>query len=119
MPYKDLSTQYPSMKGISVQLPFVTFKYIKVDAVQSESTSNYSKVQTATTPGNTRPAVLSRMIPVEAAETTSLGVDTMISHASVIHELTFGRIGPARDHRPPAAYPAVSDPPPHSLDIIV
>lgn len=119
MPNEDLSTQYPSIKGISVELPFVKFKYVKVDSVQPDKSKNTRQIDIAVPAENRSPEVLPRMIVSREAEVTTLGIDSMISYASVIHELTYGRIETAREYLPASSYPAISEPSPHSLDMIV
>jgi hypothetical protein len=119
MPYEDLSTQYPSIRGIAVELPFVKFKYVKIDKVQPENTRNTRQID-VTVPSESRsPAAVSRMVVSDEAEVTTLGLDTMISYASVLHELTYGRIDAFQDNRQITVYPAVSMPSSHSLDVVI
>ena len=119
MPYEDLSTQYPSIRGISVDLPFVKFKYVKVDPIQSEKSNNTKRIN-VTVPAENRPHTsVSRMILSREAEVTTLGMDSMISYASVIHELTYGRIDTAQGQPGTSAYPAAYEPAKHSLDFII
>ena len=118
MPYVDQFSRYPNMKGIAIELPFVKFKYVKVDWGEPEK-SKCAKTVDITIPKKANPpAVISRVSISSKAEVTTLGMDPLISYASVIHELTYGRIGSARDFRQAAIYPAVLKSS-HSLDIIV
>ena len=127
MPYGDEISRYPSMKGISVDLPFIKFRYVKLDkneseeskplritdnSVQSEDVSNVSSL-------NVR-----RIVYTKEAEVTTMGLDPMVSQASVIHELVYGRTESASPFTRTASYPATSyaavkEPLSHSLDIIV
>ncbi|MGO9146054.1 MAG: hypothetical protein ACLQDF_06770 [Desulfomonilia bacterium] len=118
MPYEDQFFRYPTMKGIAIELPFVKFKYVKVDWGEPEKSKSAKSID-VTIPSKTNPpAALSRVIISREAEVTTLGMDTMISYASVIHELTYGRIETARDSKQAASYPAVLASS-YSLDIIV
>lgn len=119
MPYEDLSTQYPSIRGISVELPFVKFKYVKVDSVQPDPSKNTKQIDVSVPTESSTPTILPRMIVSREAEVTTLGIDSMISYASVIHELSYGRIDAAREYLPASTYPVVSEPSTHSLDIVV
>lgn len=119
MPYEDLSTQYPSIKGIALELPFVKFKYVKVDSIQSERSRNTKRIDVTVPSEDRAPITASRMIVSREAEVTTLGIDGMISYASVIHELTFGRIDAAQEYPRTFSYPAVSEPSSHSLDMII
>jgi|SRR5208283_1299751 len=118
MPYEDQFFRYPTMKGIAIELPFVKFKYVKVDWGGPEKSKSAKSID-VTIPSKTNPpAALSRVIISREAEVTTLGMDPMISYASVIHELTYGRIETARDSKQAASYPAVLASS-YSLDIIV
>jgi hypothetical protein len=46
-------------------------------------------------------------------------MDPMVSSASVVHELTYGRIEASMSYNQAVFYPAVKEPAPHSLDIII
>jgi hypothetical protein len=121
MPYEDQFSQYPSMKGIAVELPFFSFKYVKVDKGQAEqSRSSSSKAIDLIVPDEETPlTVPSRVMVSRRSEVTTLGMDPMISNASVIHELTYGRIETAQNTAQPPSYSGVFEPSPHSLDIII
>lgn len=119
MPYEDLSAQYPSMKGIAVELPFVKFKYVKVEQAQSDK-PKYSKQIDLTVPSENRTLTsASRVMVTREAEVTTLGMDTMISFASVIHELAYGRISADQGAPQTSSYPVVPEQQSHSLDIII
>jgi len=107
------------MKGIAVELPFVKFRYVKVDRGVTEKPKT-TKTIDLTVPNEEKPSVTSsRLIVSRNAEITTLGVDPMISQASVIHELTYGRIETAQDTRQSSSYPTVFAQCSHSLDIII
>lgn len=108
------------MKGISLDLPFIKFRYVKVDKNEPEEAyplritdrSEYSN----DSPLNTR-----RIIYTNPAQVTTLGLDPMVSSASVIHELVYGRIeSPASFIQTrQSSYITEKEPAQHSLDIIV
>jgi len=108
------------MKGIAVELPFVKFKYVKVDKGESEK-SKAARTVDLTVPGETRvSSAPSRLIITKEAEITTLGLDPMISNAAVIHELAYGRSESLQVYQQKSsAYPAVYEQLPHSLDVIV
>jgi len=122
MPYGDEFSRYPSMKGISLDLPFIKFRYVKVDKNEPDDArplkitdrSDYSE---DTSSLNTR-----RIVYTSQAQVTTLGMDLMVSSASVIHELVYGRTEASSFTRntPTAAYAAESkEPSQNTLDIIV
>jgi hypothetical protein len=107
------------MKGIAVEFPFVKFKYVKVDWGELEKSKSAKTIDVTIPRKQNPPAALSRVIISKKAEVTTLGMDPMISNASVIHELTYGRIETAQDFKQAASYPAVPGSSSYSLDIIV
>jgi hypothetical protein len=120
MPYEDQFSQYPTMKGIALELPFVKFKYVKVDRGETEKPKN-ARIIDLTVPSEEKAPIsyASRVIVTKEAEVTTLGIDPMISKASVIHELAYGRIETAQDYNLAASYAASYEPSQHSLDIII
>jgi hypothetical protein len=108
------------MKGIAVELPFVKFKYVKVDNADTAQTKS-AKITDLTVSGEERlPSAASQVIVRRQAEVTTLGIDPMISKASVIHELFYGRIEDRQDYpQQTSSYPAAFEPSPHSLDIFI
>jgi hypothetical protein len=108
------------MKGIAVELPFVKFKYIKVDGGDTARPKSARTID-LTIPSEERTSITtSRLIVARQAEITTLGVDPMISNASVIHELAYGRIENQQVYTQLASsYPAVFEPSPHSLDLFI
>lgn len=119
MPYEELSAQYPTFKGISVELPFVKFKYVKVDSVQADTSRNTRKIDVSVPAEGGSFSVLPRMIVPRETQVTTLGIDSMVSYASVIHELTYGRIDASPGYHGPSTYPEITEPSTHSLDIVV
>jgi hypothetical protein len=108
------------MKGIAVELPFVKFKYVKVDGGDT-ARSKSARTIDLTVPSEERiPITASRLIVTREAEVTTLGIDPMISYASVIHELAYGRIEDQQGYmQQTSSYPVVFEPSPHSLDIFI
>lgn len=119
MPYEDQFSQYPSMKGIAVELPFIKFKYVKVDRGETENSRSAKTIDLTVPNGQTPLIAPTRVVVSRQAEVTTMGIDTMISDASVIHELTYGRIETTQDSARYLSYPAVFEPSPHSLDFII
>jgi hypothetical protein len=133
MPNGDEFSRYPSMKGISVDLPFIKFRYVKVDKNSSNEPeeakplriSDNSLPSEDTAALNTR-----RIIYTKQAEVSTMGMDPMVSNASVIHELVYGRSEststftrtslsyPAASYTA-ASYPVATVPSSNSLDIFV
>jgi hypothetical protein len=120
MPYEDQISGYPIVKGIAVELPFVKFKYVKIDGGDTAKPKS-SKTINLTVPSEERtPIAASRVIVTREAEVTTLGIDPMVSNASVIHELTYGRIEDQQSYTQQAlSYPTVFASSSHSLDIII
>lgn len=108
------------MKGIAVELPFVKFKYVKVDGGDTVKPKS-ARTNDLTVPSEERtPITASRVIVTRQAEVTTLGIDPMISNASVIHELTYGRIEDQQGYtQQTSSYPTVFESSSHSLDIFI
>jgi hypothetical protein len=108
------------MKGIAVELPFVKFKYVKVDKGDTASPKSARTIDLRVPNEERTPITASRVFVTREAEITTLGIDPMISSASVIHELAYGRIEDQHDYTQlTSSYPAVFEPSPHSLDIFI
>lgn len=108
------------MKGIAVELPFVKFKYVKVDRGESDKPKPSKTIDLAGQSSLGQPVASTRLIVTREAEITTLGLDPMISNASVIHELAYGRIeSPQAYQQQAASYPAVPEPASHSLDLVI
>ena len=108
------------MKGIAVELPFVKFKYVKVDGADTAKTKSARILDLSVPSEESTPRPASRLIVTRQAEVTTLGIDPMISNASVIHELTYGRIEDLQGYTQQAtSYPSVSESSSHSLDLFV
>ena len=93
MAYGKVDSQVPNMKGIAVDFPFFRFRYVKVQDDSQKQVQSQIKVKTPSLERveNSSP----RAIKVEytrPAEVTTLGIDPLVSSASVIHELVYGRI---------------------------
>lgn len=121
MAYENDFSQVPNMKGIALDFPFCRFRYVKIQGDQNNQVQPESKVRTA--PPVTREYSSPRAMTVSytrPAEMTTLGIDPMVSYASVIHELSFGRIeGHSGVPRAETTYPVSRQPDRHYLDIIV
>ncbi|MBN2298939.1 MAG: hypothetical protein JXM72_10115, partial [Deltaproteobacteria bacterium] len=101
MAYGKINSQVPNMKGIAVDLPFFRFRYVKVqdDSQKQDQSQGTVKAQSQ---GTVKARSLEgigdfsgRAMRVEytrPAEVSTLGLDPLVSSASVIHELVYGRI---------------------------
>lgn len=88
-----IASQLSYMKGLSLDLPFVRLRYLKVKG------NAYNRSQSAQkTDGfipdikNSRLQGSVRIDNITSPEIPTLGPDPMVSKASVIHELAYGRI---------------------------
>ena len=116
MPYENDFSRYPTVKGIAVELPFVKFKYVKVDGGDTARANPASTIDLRVPSEERTPITASRVIVTREAVVTTLGIDPMISNASVIHELTYGRIEDQQGYTQQASsYPVVFEPSSHSL----
>ena len=120
MPYENDFSRYPSVKGIAVELPFVKFKYVKVDGGDTARSKSARTIDLTVPSEEISPKITSRVIVTRQAEITTLGIDPMVSNASVIHELAYGRIEDQQVYTQlTSSYPAVFEPSSHSLDIFI
>ncbi len=124
MPYGNPFPQITDMKGIAVELPFLRFKYVNIKGTPSQKT--YSDNNAASVYRSAE-KIEPQAEPVRidytqsgSAEISSFGIDPMVSSASVIHELAYGRItrkteasGIDREYPVPKEYRR------HDLDMIV
>ena len=121
MAYEKPFSHVSDMKGIAVDLPFCRFRYVKIvnDSKKNIQTENAAYMPSAE---NTRD-ISNEPIRIEyaaPAQTTTLGIDPMVSFASVIHELSYGRIdGYTAGPNENSAYPVVKEEVLHDLDIVV
>jgi hypothetical protein len=120
MPYENDFSRYPTVKGFAVELPFVKFKYVKVDGGDTARPKSARTIDLTVPSEENTPIPSSRLIVTREAEVTTWGIDPMISNASVIHELAYGRIQDQQVYmQQTLSYPAVLEPSPHSLDIFI
>jgi hypothetical protein len=109
-----------TMKGLAVELPFFKFKYLKIEGNASEQTSQ-SRIDTVVDKQlEQKPLARTKIEFVQTPQITTLGVDPMVSSASVIHELAYGRIGNAPAlKRPDSSYNLKTDNGPSQLNFLV
>ncbi len=123
MPYGDPFPQLMDMKGIAVELPFLRFKYVNIKGSPSQKT--YSDNKVSVLPSSEKLCQQTEPIRInytqaEPEEISSLGIDPMVSSASVIHELAYGR--PAKKTQVSGSvqeYPVPREFRRHDLDIVV
>lgn len=81
------------MKGMAVDLPFVKFRYLKVQGEVSGQAAQRRKVDSVSAKQEERRSLSRvRMEFQPPSAIKSLGLDPMVSSASVIHELAYGRM---------------------------
>lgn len=81
------------MKGMAVDLPFVKFRYLKVQGEVSGQAAQRSKVDRVSAKQEERRSLSRvRMEFLPSPTIKSLGLDPMVSSVSVIHELAYGRM---------------------------
>lgn len=110
------------MKGISIDLPFIKFRYVKVDKNEPEEVSPLKITDRSSYSEDSTSSSVRRIVYTGPARISTLGTDLMVSRASVIHELVYGRTeaSPSGQTLPAGAYVAeYREPSQHSLDIIV
>jgi aminopeptidase N len=117
---KDFS-QVPNMKGIALDLPFFRVRYVKIQGEQQKQVQSENKIRTVATEKNEHPSSNAISISyTKPAEVTTLGLDPLVSNASVIHEIFCGRIqGSAGVSSAHAQYPVQKEYISPSLDLIV
>ncbi|GEM_PF-369104 len=112
-----------NVKGIAVDLPFCRFRYVTIEGESGRDSISGGK---ATALPRLHGEVERCEPPVRRieyappAQVTTLGPDPLVSSASVIHELLFGRMrqaspGPAGG----GVYPVLKEHAPHALDLYV
>lgn len=122
MPYDEAISNYPSVKGLSLELPFLKFRYLKYTGTRQAFAVNEPDPAVASAPS--RAAAVSRapearLVFRQEAPVTTMGMDPLVSFASVIHELAFGRVSPEGDVAPSGVYPQAAHSPGRSIDFVV
>jgi hypothetical protein len=122
MPGENPFSHIQSMKGIAVDVPFLKFRYVTIGGGQAAGTAPEENARAAefsrAAPVN-REAPVRRIIYDPPAEVTTLGVDPLVSSASVIHEISYGRIASISWMRTSSGYPIPKKETAHSLDLFV
>ncbi len=112
-----------NVKGIAVDLPFCRFRYVAIEGDPVRSTVYDSKAAALPRPHDEvekREPPVRRIEYVPPAPVTTLGSDPLVSSASVIHELFFGRMRAVSTS--PAGggdYQVLKEEAPHALDLYV
>jgi hypothetical protein len=120
MPYGDPLSQIGNAKGGAAELYLGTLRYIEAQGEQTGRASSENAVVSVAS----RPSQKSQPEPITINYTASsgagsFGMDPMVSQASVIHELAYGRISstvPQSTRN--SGYPIPSDMATHQLDLI-
>lgn len=123
MPYGDPLSHIRNMKGIVEELPLVRLKYLPAqnDTARKTNTGNALVVRSLDESDTGSQAEPIRINYTSSTGRASFGTDQMVSYASVIHELAYGRV--SSDTRQNASgeigYPIPREYMRHSLDIVV
>ncbi len=112
-----------NVKGIAVDLPFCRFRYVAIEGDSGRSSISDSKAAALPRPHDEmekREPPVRRIEYAPPAQVTTLGSDPLVSSASVIHELFFGRMRAVSPGTPGwSGYPALKEEAPHALDLYV
>jgi hypothetical protein len=120
MPYGESLSQIGNATGIAAEVNLGSFRYVENQDDQYNRTSGGNAI--ANLPARTGEKQQAKPIRVDytsAYGVSSYGVDSMVSQASVIHELAYGRISTVIPRTGGTGYPIPRDMTQHDLDIIV
>ncbi len=122
MTYGDPLSLNQGMMGIAANLPLGRSLSINDQVVSSRKKSVESGIQSILNDtGSSKPQADAIRVDYTSFQgAATLGLDPMVSSASVIHELAYGRINVSTSSRGGnTEYPIPKDSTSHSLDIIV
>jgi len=127
MDYESAFSHMPTMKGLAVEFPFCKIRYVKVQNDLPAGNTSYNKIASGEQVGRYSAGKAEKPKPEQVvikyarpAEITTMGSDPMISRASVIHELCYGRTQiPDKMLYKEPDYPVFKEGIPHRLDIFV
>jgi hypothetical protein len=122
MPYGDPLSHIRNMKGIAEELPLARLKYITAqnDSTQKTAAGNTLIVQSLEENDSRQQAKPIRINYTSYGGSATFGTDQMVSYASVIHELAYGRISAdTQKTSGEIGYPAPKEYMHHDLDIFV
>lgn len=122
MPYGDPLSHIWNVKGIAEELPLSRLKYLTDQSDSTRKTASRNALDaTSLKENDARPqAKPIRVNYSSCAGTATFGADPMVSHASVIHELAYGRIyADAQRATSEAHYPVSQEYRRHNLDLFV
>lgn len=122
MPYGDPLSHIRSMKGIAEEPHLVRLKYLPAqnDTTRKPATENALLVRSVEENDSGHQAEPVRINYTSYTGRVSFGTDQMVSYASVVHELAYGRSGAgAQGTSGEIGYPAPKEYVRHDLDIFV
>lgn len=121
MAYGGPFSQLANVKGITGGVTLPQLGYVNVQGDSSSRSSSKAVVIHEPQHEKTRPQVDPvRVSYTRASGRSGFGTDPMVSQASVIHELSYGRIYGGSSKSPTGeGYPVTKEYVPHRLDIIV
>ncbi len=121
MPYGDPFTQLRVMEGIASEVALNSSRYTSNLEDTSTKAAARNTVNALTTDTSERPKAKPIVVDYSGTQAAfTLGRDPMVSSASVIHELAYGRINADQENKAKVAvYRMPQKSIPLSLDIIV
>lgn len=121
MPYGDPLSQIGTTKGIAAQLHLGYSRPVEgQDEQAGRTTSGNAVVAVPSRPREKSQAQPIRIDYTSSSGVTTYGMDPMVSQASVIHELAYGRINTiASKAATGTGYPIPRDMTMHDLDLFV
>lgn len=122
MSYENPFSHIQSLKGIAVDLPFLRFRYVTLGGgggACPASAGDARAAEFSRVTAGSHEAPVRRILYDPPAKVTTLGVDPLVSSASVIHELSFGRIALSPEIHATGGYPSPKQEIAHSLDLFV
>jgi len=123
MPQGDPLSHIRNMKGMAEKLPLIRLKHLPFqnDTAHKAATGNPLVVRSLGENDTRQRTEPIRINYTSHTGKASFGTDQMVSYASVIHELAYGRIGAETRQNAPGGidYPALKKYLHHNLDIFV
>lgn len=109
------------MKGVALDTPLFKFRYVKVQGNVNEQASARKRIDDVAPKRDEKTsATRIKTTYVVPAQVSTMGLDAMVSSASVIHELAYGRMAESTILvRPDAGYDLRGELPTASLNIVV
>lgn len=92
MAFGTVNSPSQGLKGLEIQLPFMRFRYVSVGAQENAPVSEDRRIGApVSTQQSQRPFCACEALSPRGEAVRTLGPDPMVSRASVVHELVYGR----------------------------